>query len=289
MNPLVSVLIPVYNHERFLKQSIMSVLNQTYSNVELIVINDGSTDNSDLVIKQLLEHYDFAYSVQKNKGLVNTLNSLKTMATGKYVSILASDDYFHEEKIADLVSFLETNKPFSMVYSNMFLVDDNSMLVGKIKDGGSSGDLFEAILCGEFFLNSLTTLIKKDVFDEFIYDDCYIEDLQMWLKIARKYKIGYVDEFYSYYRVNNALSLSSNIFKMQEAEYGIISKYCGEVSYPNALNSWNIRWFGSFAKCNKSYAIHNFLLKIILIRNFVNIKFYVAGLKLLLPCSLFKK
>lgn len=281
MKPLVSVLMPVYNHEQFVEQAILSVLNQTYDNIELIVLDDGSTDESDVVIQLLLKKYQFEYYSQKNQGLVSTLNKLKKMGKGKYISILASDDMFEETKIEKLVTYLENNPMYAMVYSNMYMMDTNNTVIGKIKDSRGSGNLFDQLLCGEFFINSLTTLIRKDIYDQYEYEPMYIEDLQMWLKIAEKHQIGFVDEYTAFYRTNNANSLSANYFKMQEAEYQIISKYTSKRIYPKAINSWNIQWFGSLLLHNKKLTMQKYFIRILTSPySYINIKFYKSLIRI---------
>lgn len=287
--PLVSILIPLYNHEKYVEFAIKSVMNQTYKNIELIVINDGSSDNSDEIIQSLLKKYKFEYYKQENKGLIFTIEKLRNLAQGKYISLLASDDAFVNNKIEVLVNYLENNPQYAMVYSNMYLMNIENQIVSKIKDGGEKGNIFDSLLCGSFFINSLTTLINKEVFMKYTYDKCYIEDFQMWLKIAKDNQIGYVDEYLALYRIGNTLSLSSNISKMQNAEYEIISKYSNEPIFDEALRKWNIRWLGSFGKCNKLYAIKYFLFKNISYRNFSDLNFYKSLLKLLIPCFIFKR
>jgi alpha-1,3-rhamnosyltransferase len=287
--PLVSVLIALYNHEKYVEFAIQSVMNQTYKNIELIVINDGSTDNSDKVIQSLLEKYDFTYYSQENKGLIFTLNRLRNISKGKYISLLASDDAFVNTKVEILVNYLENNPQYSMVYSNMYLINTENEIIGNIKDGGKEGIIFEDLLCGNFFINSLTILLKKEIYMKYDYEKGYIEDLQMWLKIAKENEIGFVDEYLVFYRTGNSLSLSANLQKMQNAEYKIISKYLNEPIFDEALSKWNIRWFGSFARCDKMYAIKEFLPKIIKLGNLFNKKFYKSFFKLFVPCFVFKR
>ena len=287
--PLVSILIPLYNHEKYVEFAIKSVMNQTYKNIELIVINDGSTDNSDEIIQSLLKKYKFEYYRQENKGLIFTIEKLRNLAKGKYISLLASDDAFVNNKIEVLVDYLENNPQYSMVYSNMHLINIEDEIIGSIKDGGKEGFIFEDLLCGNFFINSLTTLLKKEIYLKYDYEKGYIEDFQMWLKIAKENQIGFVDKHLSFYRVGNSLSLSSNLQKMQNAEYEIISKYSNEPIFDEALRKWNIRWLGSFGKCNKLYAIKYFLFKNISYRNFFDLNFYKSLLKLLIPCFIFKR
>lgn len=279
--PLVSVLIPLYNHESFVEFAIESVMEQTYNNIELIVINDGSTDNSDEVVQKLLVKYSFQYFKQENKGLIFTIEKLRTLAKGKYISLLASDDAFVNNKIEILVNYLENNPQYSMVYSNMSFMDINNNIIGNIKDGGKEGFIFEDLLCGNFFINSLTTLLRKDIYMLYEYEKGYIEDLQMWLKISKEHQIGFVNQTLAKYRIGNNSSLSNNIEKMHQAENEIISKYFSEKIFPKAISCWNIRWFNGLILKNRNIALKKYFFKIIFSKySYTNIKFYKSLVKI---------
>ena len=110
--PLVSVIIPAYGHAHFIDETIDSALQQTYKNLELIIINDGSPDNIAEVIESRRSECEkrftrFVFISRENKGLAKTLNQCLKEAQGEYVAITASDDKFEPEAIETLVSFLE--------------------------------------------------------------------------------------------------------------------------------------------------------------------------------------
>lgn len=92
--PLVTVIIPSYNHERYISQSIESVVFQSYKNIEIIVIDDGSKDQSVTLINGLADKYGFIVIARENRGVAKTLNEGIGLARGKYMSFLASDDYY---------------------------------------------------------------------------------------------------------------------------------------------------------------------------------------------------
>src|SRR5690606_27530759 len=120
-SPLVSVIIPCFNHEKYIKECLLSVINQSYKNVQLIVIDDGSTDRSVEIIKELKQQNDFIFEEQLNSGISKTLNKAITKyAEGEYIAILASDDYWHSDKLSKQVSFIEQNPEYAMVCSEAF-------------------------------------------------------------------------------------------------------------------------------------------------------------------------
>lgn len=286
--PLISVLLPSYNHERYIKEAILSVLNQTYKNIELIVIDDGSSDKSNDIIKDLQNKYSFKYIHRENKGLIKTFEELLNYANGDYISLFSSDDVYMNNKIEVLVNYLENNEEYDVAYSKISIMDANSNIINYIHENYRSGYIFDNLLKGDFFINGLGALIRTDIYKKYQRTDSYIDDLQLWLKISKNHKFGFIDEYLACYRIHNN-HLSSNLFKMQNAEYEIISKYSNEPIFDEAVRKWNIRWLGSFGKCNKLYAIKYFLFKNISYRNFFDLNFYKSLLKLLIPCFIFKR
>lgn len=108
--PLVSVIVPCYNYAAYVTEAIESVLAQTYKDIELIVVNDGSTDNSDAIIRKLLKKHNFIYHTQENKGIVATRNKGIELARGEYVIQLDADDWLESTYVAETVRCAQKNK-----------------------------------------------------------------------------------------------------------------------------------------------------------------------------------
>lgn len=122
-NPEVSVVMPAYNHEKFVGEAIESVLNQTFTDFEFIIINDGSTDGTDAVVKR----YDdprIKYHSQENQGAHNAINKGISMAGGKYISIINSDDVYHPERLAFLVEQAES-KTANFIFTDLIFLSEN--------------------------------------------------------------------------------------------------------------------------------------------------------------------
>ena len=133
--PLVSVIIPAYNHERYVEETVRSVLAQTYSSLELIVINDGSTDATWQKLQELKplceERFVRTYiASEQNAGCSETLNKLVLQVRGKYVFLIASDDVVKPQAIAREVEFLEQNPDYALVVGDNELIDAASKVVG---------------------------------------------------------------------------------------------------------------------------------------------------------------
>jgi len=244
--PLVSVILPSFNHRHFVLESIESVLQQTYPSIQLIVLDDGSTDGSAEYIAGLAERHGFEFIAQANAGLITTLNRAKQLVRGKYVSLTASDDYYHPEKIHRLVSFMEEHPEHAMVHSKIIQVDDRSKETLRIDEKCPSGRVFGALLRGDIHINGLSALIRADIYSQFEYGQFYIDDWYMWLRIAEQYPVGYVDEYLAYYRRHDN-HLSGKADKMMAAEKTILECFAHTPDYEVAVLKWHEKWFHHYA------------------------------------------
>lgn len=265
---LVTVWIPAYNHEKYIQETINSVINQTYKNIELIIINDGSPDKTD---EKIMELYDkckerferFEYISRENRGLVNTINELNQLAKGYYITGLASDDFYAPTKIEKQVEALEKNSEYAMCYSNMIGVDkDSNIILNKYKNKYvKSGYIFEDILFRNF-ITAPTVIIKKSILDEVgEYEIKYkIEDHPMWLKISKKYKILYLDEDLVYYRDHDSNMSKNSEFMVEEMEK-ILNDYSDEPIYKKAIQRHHLYSFIQLVKANKKESAKKYMLK----------------------------
>lgn len=204
--PLVTVLIPSYNHERYVEQAVRSVLDQTYENIELIVIDDGSRDSTPRLLARLQEQYGFKLLVRPNKGLCATLNEGIGMANGKYIAFLASDDFYCPGRIENAVRAFEPLGPdVAAVYCDGYLVDDDNKkidlfglkyprpLVGTTRDNLIAGNWLPAL-----GMTYSLALLKNFMFDERFR----IEDYTLFLKmfVQAGYRLHYYEDFGFGYR-----------------------------------------------------------------------------------------
>lgn len=159
LNELVSVIIPVYNGEKFVASSIESALKQTYNPVEIIVINDGSTDGTQEVLNQFEGR--IIVIQQKNAGQADARNHGLTIAKGKYIALLDSDDLFVPEKLEKQISFLK-NGNLDMVCSNFETIDaSNNKLKNISAPHFHSSNTLATFITGNFICTS-TLLLKKE-------------------------------------------------------------------------------------------------------------------------------
>ena len=193
--PLVSIVIPVYKGENYLAEAIDSALAQTYKNIEIVVVNDGSPDDGATERVALSYGDKIRYICQKNGGVSAALNTGIREMKGEYFSWLSHDDLYEPTKIEKQVSMIQSEN--DIILCSGSLVDENKNPIPhhvKTLDGRRSNlDIFGAFLHG-YALNGLGFLIPKSVFDEVgTFDESmrYLQDLDMWLRVLmyNKYTI----------------------------------------------------------------------------------------------------
>lgn len=195
----VSVIIPVYNYARFIGRALDSVLSQTYGNYEILVIDDGSTDNLANVLKDYNSNIRYFY--KENGGVSSARNFGIKKANGKLIAFLDADDEWTVDKLEKQVKFLSINNNYRMCYTDMSHVCNNafvnrSYLHERKYKYFSSGDLYLNLL-EEGFIFVPTVMLYRDCFDQVGYFDeslTHSEDRDMWLRVAKKFQIGFIDE-----------------------------------------------------------------------------------------------
>lgn len=264
--PLVSVIVPCYNHEKYVTLCIESVMNQTFKDFELIVIDDGSKDNSPEILKNLQEKYGFTLILQQNIGLSATLNKgLKEFCKSKYVSFCASDDYWTLDKLQLQFDFMEKNPDVPMCYGKNHYIDEESNVLEKYDSTNNvlkGGRIFDEIFTF-IFHPAVTYFYKRAIFDEIGYYDATIfaEDYYMNLKIASKYEIGYIDEYLGFYRVDSNAGKVIRFDKVSDSHLMSIEGYKDHPLYEKAKTLVYLHKFATFAphKEHKKRAIRSAL------------------------------
>lgn len=231
VKPLVSVIVPAYNHEKYVEKTILSIVNQTYGyeNIELIVIDDCSTDKTAEILNNLSEKYHFLFiKNSENKGVVKNVNSLIKLCKGKYIAGCASDDYWHYEKLDKQVNLMENlGEEYAVCHSKAYIIDENENFLF-FQDRGIDfhGNIMPKILIDNRIV-APTTLIRKSVYDKVgLYDEnIKSEDREMWIRISSNgFKFYYIDEALVYRRQHKE-NLSRNIMNFYNMYSYIFDKY----------------------------------------------------------------
>ena len=203
--PKVSVIIPTYNGACYICEAIDSVLAQTYQDFEIIVIDDGSSDNTKDVLKK--NGSKIKYIFQENKGVSAARNVGIKEAAGEYIALLDADDIWLPDKIALQVDFLEKNSAYGLIYSDAYIFDEKKILEKTLLQisGFWQGDVLEKLILKNFIPN-LTVLVRRVCFDKIgLFDETlkYGEDHDRWLRIASISKIGCINKPLAKYRIHD--------------------------------------------------------------------------------------
>src|SRR4029078_1647315 len=151
---MVSVVMPVYNAEKYLREAIQSILTQNYSNLEMIIVNDGSTDNSKNIILSFEDPRLRYFENPENWGIVRTRNRALAEATGEYVAVLDSDDVALPDKLRFQVEFMENNPEFKLCGSYFKTIDANGHILKNVKFPSHDGDARSMLLVHNCFCHS---------------------------------------------------------------------------------------------------------------------------------------
>ena len=241
--PLVSVVIPLYNRADYIETTIGSVLKQTYPNIEVIVVDDGSDDNGDdLVRKRFGDRIKvLSHPNRENRGQSCSLNLGIRHANGEFLSLLDSDDYFEEQKIALQVEYLEAHPEIGLVYGNGMAVDENGCKLYDIyQDDHQELNQPENILMDCYFLLPNNSMVRREVFDqagEFDESLRAAQDHDMAIRIGEITDIAYIpDRIFCYRRHKDSISQKSAIRRWRNG-FIILEKAAARYSYPR----WALR------------------------------------------------
>lgn len=230
---LVTVICLCYNHENFVLESLHSVLNQDYPHIELIVVDDCSTDNSKKTIEKWLLDYPNIQFIFNHINLGNTKSFNKALksAKGNYIIDLAADDVLVPDCISQQIkTFRESSfKNLGVVYGNtelikengefssyFFPVDDNLKTIEKRQ----TGNIYLSVISGGNSICSVSSMAKKSVYDSLNgYDEILAyEDLDFWIRSSRLYEFEYIDKILVKKRISNN-SLTDNFYNNSKARF----------------------------------------------------------------------
>ncbi len=281
--PLVSIIISCYNHQDYISQCIESIVQQTYKNIELIVIDDGSSDKSADILEQLSQKYHFSFERQANIGLTKTLNKAMSKAKGKYIAPLGSDDYLMLDKTEKQVQYLETHENIAVVGGNILCIDDHGKIKAKQRlKPYHELDFKTVFLTPKQIPAAPTVMIRATILSEVkgFNTESNLEDLDLWLRITHAgHKITVLNDVLAYYREHSTNSYKNYQF-MTESLMTTYSNYTNEPEYLDVKNQVLLRMFLKVSKKDRVYAWK--ILKQIS-PQYYNLKFLRGFFYLLLP------
>jgi glycosyltransferase involved in cell wall biosynthesis len=210
---LVSILMPAYNCERFIRQAIDCILNQTYSKFELLIADDASKDNTKNIIDSYSDDRIKRFHNSQNLGYLKTSNKLLNGARGKFICFQDADDYSELNRLEILMDFLERNKQISCLGSNVCRVDENENLISKSDFPLKHEKVVESFDKHRIVMTGSALIVKREVVDVIgLYNEYFdrigSEDIYWFSLILDSYKVENIPDHLYYYRSNPA-SVSS--------------------------------------------------------------------------------
>ena len=228
--PKVSIIIPAYNAESTIRCTIESIQKQTFSDFELIVINDGSTDRTAEIIRgikdsriKLLCYKNGGLPVARNRGIQN--------ATGEYIAFLDADDLWTKDKLEKQLAVLEANPEAGVAYSMTCYIDRQGNFLYNCNPVSFEGDVLEELLLTNFLHNGSNPLIRQQAIKAIGKFDSSLkssEDWDYYLKLAARYTFVVVPEYQILYR-KTSTNMSSNVERMKQTSYIVLER-----AYQNA-------------------------------------------------------
>ena len=223
---LVSVILPTYNCAHFLSESVGSILLQTYNPYEVIVVDDGSTDNTKEVLNPFMHRIKYI-KLEQNKGLPAARNIGIQSAQGKYIAFIDADDLWLPEKLQTDIEYFGKHPDISMIYSKHMNIDDKGrVLDGCTKKRLPSGNIFIQLFSEQNFIIPSSVVVQKEVFETTgLFDEQLFncQDWDMWLRIAFYFKVAGINKQLVKYR-HNPHSLSKNRNNVLKYQKQVIDK-----------------------------------------------------------------
>ena len=209
--PKISIIVPCFNCERYLSYSLDSILNQSFFDTEVIIIDDCSTDNTRNIINGYKDSRIIIMRNQYNSGPATTRNRGMKIAKGEYIAFCDGDDLWEKDKLYMQYELLNKNKEFDIAYSDSRIINEKGEFNGyNFSDlfkgeRNRTGDIF-LLLCKTNFINTPTVMMRKSCVEKAGYfpeNFRYLEDWIYWIKLAYSFKYLYSPEKFAQYRIHS--------------------------------------------------------------------------------------
>ena len=227
--PRVSVIIPTYNYGHFVTQTIDSVLQQTYRDFEIIVVDDGSTDDTAERLQSYIDRKQINYVYQKNLGLPGARNTGVRASQGSLIAFVDSDDLWAPKKLELQVPKFDQAPDVGVVFGNTRKFYDQ--MISRTTAFGDIPPARGRVLCEliqRTFVPMPTVVIRRECFETVGWFDEPLqspgEDIDLWLRLSLKYSFDYVDDVVAFYRIH-ATSISANVVKIAERRLQVLTRF----------------------------------------------------------------
>lgn len=222
-NPKVSVVMPLYNSEKYIREAIQSVLNQSFTDFEFIILNDGSTDKSLEIIMSFMDNRIVLINNDcKIHTLVEARNRCFELSRGMYIAPLDSDDIADKDRLKSEVDFLDSHPDYGLVGANVRVIDNQGKPTGTVwKENIPDAKIPIRLLFSNCFSQS-SVMIRKEAVPEAGYIEGTSEDYALWVRISKKWKIARIPLILLNYRVHIENTTSRKAVQLYQAVNDIL-------------------------------------------------------------------
>ncbi len=231
--PKVSILTPAFNAAKYLSETIDSVLAQTFQDFEMIIVDDGSTDNTREVAQGYAQKHPgkIRYIYQKNAGPAAARNTAIKNSTGEYLALLDSDDLWMPNRLEEGVAVLDAKPEVGLVHAKTIrLVDGKKLAPLKRHLPSLSGRIYRNLITRRANISCLTVLFRRSCLEKIgLFDEAQecigVEDRDLWVRLSKFYKVQFINKEVGYYRII-AAGISRNSERMMKGKIYVIKKNC---------------------------------------------------------------
>lgn len=234
-NPKVTVRMSAYNHEAYVEQAILSIVNQTFQDFELLVVDDGSSDRTPEIIERLSQEHGFYFERQQNMGLTKTLNKLNAMARGEYITGCPSDDFWPVTRLEEQVAVLDANPGIGLVHGIPAIVNnDGDVLIPErysLEDMLDGQEAYKDLARRRKKFQTTTQMVRVAALREVgPYDtNISVEDIDFMFRVSMRYPVKAVGKVWNYYRKHgeNWTMTATGAKKLIRSEWQVARKVGG--------------------------------------------------------------
>jgi len=229
--PLVSIIITTFNHGQYIEKAIKSALAQSYTNTEIIIVDDGSTDNTEQIVKSFS---GIVYFHQKNGGLSNARNTGIRICKGEYIVFLDADDWLFPEAVRSNVALISINPTVGFVGGRHYRLHTSENLIYLSPSIPTDKDYYQLFLAmGNFVQMHAAVMFKRKILLQYFYNESLrtCEDYDIYLRISRRHPILFHDEIIAAYRIHNS-NMSSNVVNMLKDALFVLKQQLPYISSP---------------------------------------------------------
>lgn len=234
-SPLVSVIIPSYNTARYVPEAVNSILAQSYQNLEIHVVDDGSTDDTREVMRQYADNPRVFYHYQKNRGEAGARNTGIRAARGELIALCDADDLWMPNKLEVHVPAFRDHPEAGVIYTNTMQVDENNNEIPTYRTTRHNGWITEKLFA-ENFVTGSTSMFRRECFDEEMYDESFktCADYDLSLRLSVKFQFWYLDIItYRYRTWPGQVSNARNMLRFYDDAARMRTKFLER--YPDLL------------------------------------------------------